>query len=152
MKKINIVILDSRIGNIIPIPKYETKGSAGLDLRSSFKEKVVLLPNKTVLSPTGIAIYIKESTTTAIILPRSGLGHKNGLVLGNSIGLLDSDYQGELMISLWNRSKKPFSIIPGMRIAQLVFLPVIRVEFEIVNKFDSSTKRGKKGFGHTGKK
>ncbi|CAL4325398.1 Deoxyuridine 5'-triphosphate nucleotidohydrolase [Buchnera aphidicola (Mindarus abietinus)] len=152
MKKINVIILDSRIGKTIPIPKYETKGSAGLDLRSSFKKEVILLPNKTILSPTGIAIYIKESLITAIILPRSGLGHKNGLVLGNSIGLLDSDYQGELKISLWNRSKKSFSITPGMRIAQLVFLPIIKVKFKIISKFNNITERGNKGFGHTGEK
>ncbi|WP_343153606.1 dUTP diphosphatase [Buchnera aphidicola (Mindarus keteleerifoliae)] len=152
MKKISFIILDSRIGKTIPIPKYATKGSAGLDIRSSLKEEKILLPDENILSPTGIALYIQDSTIAGCILPRSGLGHKYGLVLGNSVGLLDSDYQGELMVSLWNRSKRSFIVFPGMRIAQLVFFPIKRIKLKVVNKFSNVTKRGNKGFGHTGQR
>lgn len=149
IKKIDIKILDSRIGNQIPFPRYSTYGSAGLDLSACIKEKELLLsPNMTKLLPTGIAIYLKDSNLTALILPRSGLGHYKGIVLGNLTGLIDSDYQGELKISVWNRSNKDFIIYPGDRIAQLVIVPIIKVEFNIVNGF-LKTKRNENGFGHS---
>ncbi|WP_261788374.1 dUTP diphosphatase [Buchnera aphidicola] len=150
MYKIKIKILNSCINkkNFL-LPKYATSGSSGLDLRASIKEKILLIANDVILIPTGIAIYIENPYITALILPRSGLGHKNGIILGNSVGLIDSDYQGELMISLWNRSKKNFYINPNDRIAQLVFVPIIRPNFYIVNNF-KKTLRSKKGFGHSG--
>ena len=150
MKKINIKILDSRLGVIFPFLKYATKGSSALDLIACLKHKTELLSLQTILLPTGIAIHIANPNITAMILPRSGLGHKFGIVLGNLIGLLDSDYQGQIMVSLWNRSSEKYYISPGDRIAQIVFVPILRPEFNIVNNFTIHTDRGKKGFGHSG--
>ena len=150
MKKIELKILDPRIGKEIPLPSYATKGSAGVDLRACLDEKLVLEPGQTKLIPTGIAIHIKDTGMAATILPRSGLGHKHGIVLGNLVGLIDSDYQGQLFISCWNRGHTTFEIESGDRIAQLIFVPVIQAEFDIVTDFDQSD-RGDGGFGHTGK-
>lgn len=149
MNKVKIKILDPRIGQAFPLPYYITPGSAGMDLRACLKEAVTLSPGKTLLIPTGLAIHIDDSTIAATILPRSGLGHKHGIVLGNLIGLIDSDYQGEILISCWNRGQETFTIQPGERIAQLVFLPVIQVEWAVVESFEETT-RGEGGFGHTG--
>ncbi|CRK85994.1 Deoxyuridine 5'-triphosphate nucleotidohydrolase [Candidatus Providencia siddallii] len=149
MKKIDLKILDEFIGKKIPLPNYFTTGSAGLDLYACINKSINLKSNQTELIPTGISIHINDKQLAAIILPRSGLGHNNGIILGNSIGLIDSDYQGQLMISLWNRSKKQFTINPGSRVAQLVFINIIQIEFNIVNNFET-TKRGIKGFGHSG--
>ncbi|WMY94865.1 MAG: dUTP diphosphatase [Arsenophonus sp.] len=148
-KKINIKILDVRAGNMFPLPSYTTEGSAGLDLRACISKVFYLKPGKTELLPTGLAVHIADKQLTAIILPRSGLGHKHGVVLGNLIGLIDSDYQGELMISVWNRGKKTFTIKPGARLAQMVFVPIVQVEFIIVEKF-KKTERNINGFGHSG--
>jgi dUTP pyrophosphatase len=150
MKKIAIKILDSKIGNTIPLPTYATSGSAGLDLRACLEEPLPLNPNEVVLIPTGLAIYIENPNYAAMILPRSGLGHKQGIVLGNLVGLIDSDYQGELKISCWNRGRDLFTIQPGERIAQLMIVPVVQAEFEVVSSFDVS-QRGEGGFGHSGK-
>jgi dUTP pyrophosphatase len=150
MKKINIKILDSRLGTVFPFLQYATKGSSALDLIACLKHKTELSSLQTMLLPTGIAIHIANPSVTAMILPRSGLGHKFGIVLGNLIGLLDSDYQGQIMISLWNRSKVKYCISPGDRIAQIVFVPIIRPELNIVNDFTMYTDRGEKGFGHSG--
>ena len=150
MKKIDVKILDTRLGNEFPLPTYATEGSAGLDLRALTQEKIVLQPGETQLIPTGVSIYIGDPNLAAVILPRSGLGHKHGIVLGNLVGLIDSDYQGPLMISAWNRSQQPFTIEVGDRIAQLVFVPVVQAEFNIVTDFEQ-TERGSGGFGHTGK-
>lgn len=153
MKKthaIEVKILDIRIGTEFPLPKYETCDSAGLDLRACLDEPFVLEAGKTHLIPTGIAIHIGNPHLAAVILPRSGLGHKHGIVLGNLVGLIDADYQGPLMISCWNRSANPYIITPGDRIAQLVFLPIVRAEFDIVDEF-KLTDRGTGGFGHSGK-
>ncbi|BFQ94627.1 dUTP diphosphatase [Gallibacterium anatis] len=150
MKKIDVKILDTRLGNEFPLPTYATEGSAGLDLRALTQEKIVLQPGETQLIPTGLSIYIGDPNLAAVILPRSGLGHKHGIVLGNLVGLIDSDYQGPLMISAWNRSQQPFTIEVGDRIAQLVFVPVVQAEFNIVTDFEQ-TERGSGGFGHTGK-
>jgi len=141
--------LDSRLGSVFPIPSYATDGSAGLDLRACLKEVVQLLPNQTELISTGLAIHIAQADLAAVILPRSGLGHKHGIVLGNLVGLIDSDYQGELFISCWNRGQTSFAIQPGDRIAQLVFVPVVKTQFNIVSEF-SETERGQGGFGHSG--
>jgi dUTP pyrophosphatase len=149
MQKIKLKILDSRIGKEIPLPSYATEGSAGLDLRACIKEDQVIEPGQTILVPTGIAIHIADPGYAATILPRSGLGHKHGIVLGNLVGLIDSDYQGELMVSCWNRSHEPFTLTVGLRLAQLVIVPVARAAFQIVEDF-SSSKRGEGGFGHTG--
>jgi dUTP pyrophosphatase len=148
-KKIQLKILDERIGTEYPLPSYGTPGSAGIDLRAIIDEPLSLAPGQTELIPTGISIYIADPNIAATILPRSGLGHKHGIVLGNLVGLIDSDYQGPLMISCWNRSNTVFSIMPGDRIAQLVFLPVIQVDFESVPDYTRS-QRGEGGFGHTG--
>lgn len=150
MKKIDIKILDPRLGNEFPLPNYATSGSAGLDLRALPDTQIQLQPGETQLIPTGLSIYIADPTLAAVILPRSGLGHKNGIVLGNLVGLIDSDYQGPLMVSLWNRSNTPFTVEIGDRIAQLVFVPVIQAAFNIVNEFEQSL-RGEGGFGHSGK-
>lgn len=147
---IQLKILDPLIGDKFPLPQYATDGSAGLDLYACIKEKVVISPNETILIPTGLAIYMADPRVAAIVLPRSGLGHKHGIVLGNLVGLVDSDYQGPLMISCWNRSDKPFEILPGERLAQLVIVPILRASFEIVDEF-TATKRGVNGFGHTGR-
>lgn len=149
MQKISLKIIDPRIGNDIPLPAYATDGSAGLDLRACLTEDTVLSPGETILIPTGMAIHINDPELAAVIVPRSGLGHRHGIVLGNLIGLIDSDYQGELMVSCWNRSQTPFTIEVGTRIAQLVFVPVMRVGFQVVDSFES-TLRGEGGFGHTG--
>ena len=150
MKQIDLKILDSRIGNEFPLPAYATEGSAGLDLRAMINEPLTVKAGETVLIPTGISIYIADPNLAAVILPRSGLGHKNGIVLGNLVGLIDSDYQGPLMVSLWNRSKEDFTVNVGDRIAQLVFVPVVQASFNIVQEFEQ-TDRGEGGFGHSGK-
>lgn len=149
-KKIDLKVLDSRIGNQFPLPAYATEGSAGLDLRACLDEALTVEPDQTHLVPTGLAIHINDPGLAATILPRSGLGHKHGIVLGNLVGLIDSDYQGQLMVSVWNRGQDTFTIEPGDRIAQLVFVPVVQAEFNIVEDFDA-TQRGEGGFGHSGK-
>jgi dUTP pyrophosphatase len=150
MKKIEMKILNPKVGKEIPLPTYATEGSAGVDLRACLDEKLILEPGQTELIPTGIAIHIQDENIAATILPRSGLGHKHGIVLGNLVGLIDSDYQGQLFISCWNRGNTTFEIESGDRIAQLVFLPVIQATFDIVEEFDQSD-RGEGGFGHSGK-
>jgi dUTP pyrophosphatase len=150
MKNIEVKILNLKIGKEIPLPSYATEGSAGVDLRACLDEKLVLEPGQTELIPTGIAIHIQDKNLAATILPRSGLGHKHGIVLGNLVGLIDSDYQGQLFISCWNRGNTTFEIESGDRIAQLVFLPVVQAQFEIVEDFNQSD-RGEGGFGHSGK-
>lgn len=147
---IEVKILDPRIGTEFPLPKYETADSAGLDLRACLDQPLELAPGSTHLIPTGIAIHIGNPHLAAVILPRSGLGHKSGIVLGNLVGLIDADYQGPLMISCWNRGQNLYTIAPGDRIAQLVFLPIVRANFELVEEF-KSTQRGAGGFGHSGK-
>lgn len=149
-KKIDLKILDDRIGNQFPLPAYATEGSAGLDLRACLDGDLIVEPGQTHLVPTGLAIHINDPSLAATILPRSGLGHKHGIVLGNLVGLIDSDYQGQLMVSVWNRGQDTFTIEPGDRIAQLMFVPVIQAEFNIVADFDT-TERGEGGFGHSGR-
>ncbi|MCE2593984.1 dUTP diphosphatase [Motilimonas cestriensis] len=150
MKQIELKILDPRIGNEFPLPAYATPGSAGMDLRACLDQAVTLAPGDTQLLPTGLAIHINDTGLAATILPRSGLGHKHGIVLGNLVGLIDSDYQGQLMVSCWNRGNTTFVVEPGERIAQLVFVPVVQAQFEIVDEFDGS-ERGEGGFGHSGR-
>jgi dUTP pyrophosphatase len=150
MKQIELKILDPRIGNEFPLPEHATAGSAGMDLRACIDEPLTIKAGETQLIPTGIAIHIADPKLAATILPRSGLGHKHGIVLGNLVGLIDSDYQGPLMVSCWNRSNEPFTLAPGERLAQLVFIPVVQATFEIVDSFDCS-ERGEGGFGHSGK-
>ena len=150
LKAIQLKILDSRIGDTIPLPTYATEGSAGLDLRVCINEPIQIAAQETVLLPTGLSMYIADPHLAAVILPRSGLGHKNGIVLGNLVGLIDSDYQGELKISCWNRGQEHFTVNPGERIAQLVFVPVVQASFEIVDTFSESS-RGKGGFGSSGR-
>ncbi|CAM3061643.1 MULTISPECIES: dUTP diphosphatase [Moritella] len=150
MKQIEVKILNPRVGKEFPLPSYATPGSAGLDLRACLEQPLTVNPGETHLIPTGIAIHIADPTMAATILPRSGLGHKHGIVLGNLVGLIDSDYQGELMISCWNRGQDSFSIQPGDRIAQMMIVPVIQAQLTIVEEFDSS-ERGEGGFGHSGK-
>jgi dUTP pyrophosphatase len=149
MHALQAKILDPRIGRDFPLPEYATPGSAGLDLRAMLTEDRVLEPGQTVLIPTGLSIYVGDPGLAALILPRSGLGHKHGIVLGNLVGLIDSDYQGELMVSCWNRGQTPFTITIGERIAQLVLVPVVQARFELVEDFDES-QRGAGGFGHSG--
>ncbi len=149
MHKIQLKILDPRIGRDFPLPEYATPGSAGLDLRACIDEALTLEPGQTELVPTGIAIHIGDPSLAAVILPRSGLGHKHGIVLGNLVGLIDSDYQGQLFVSTWNRGDTPFTLNPGERLAQLVFVPVVQAGFEVVDEFDAS-ERGEGGFGHSG--
>ncbi len=149
MKQIQLQILDPRVGTEFPLPAYATEGAAGMDLRACLDAPLSLAPGDTQLIPTGIAIHIGDPTLAAVLLPRSGLGHKHGIVLGNLTGLIDSDYQGQLFVSCWNRSQAPFTIAPGDRIAQMVFVPVVQVGFEVVEGFDESA-RGEGGFGHTG--
>ncbi len=149
-QKLQIKILDPKIGKEIPLPHYATDGSAGMDLRACLDESVVLEPGQTELIPTGIAIYIEDPSLAATILPRSGLGHKHGIVLGNLVGLIDSDYQGQLFVSAWNRGNSTFVIEPSERIAQLVLLPVVQAEFDIVEDF-TETERGEGGFGSSGR-
>jgi dUTP pyrophosphatase len=146
---VQLKILDSRIGQEIPLPTYATQGSAGMDLRACLSEAKVLEPGETALIPTGIAIHIGDPGFAATLLPRSGLGHKHGIVLGNLVGLIDSDYQGQLMVSCWNRGHQTFTIEVGERIAQMVILPVVQAQFKVVDEFDA-TERGEGGFGSTG--
>ena len=149
-RSVELKILNPRIGTDLPLPKRATSGSAGLDLRACIDQAIDLPPGATELIPTGIAIHLADPGLAAVIVPRSGLGHRHGIVLGNLVGLIDSDYQGELLISCWNRGQKPFRIEPGERIAQLVVVPVVQVEFEVVESFEQS-RRGAGGFGHTGR-
>ncbi len=150
MSKIKLKIMDPRIGGEYPIPKPATAGSAGVDLRACLDEPLSLEPGQTELIPTGIAIHLDDPGLAAVLLPRSGLGHKHGIVLGNLTGLIDSDYQGQIFVSCWNRGLKPFTIEPGERIAQMVILPIVHAEFEVVEEFVEST-RGAGGFGHSGR-
>lgn len=150
MHNLQVKCLDARLGNEIPMPTYATEGSAGLDLRACLDEPLVLKPGQTELIKTGLSIYIEDPSLAAMILPRSGLGHKHGIVLGNLVGLIDSDYQGELMVSCWNRGQTEFSINVGERIAQLVLVPVVQAEFKLVDEFEQSA-RGEGGFGHSGR-
>ena len=147
--QIRLRILDSRLGREFPLPEYATAGSAGVDLRACIDEPLAVAPGQTVLVPTGMAIHIADPKLAAVILPRPGLGHKHGIVLGNLVGLIDSDYQGELMVSCWNRGQTAFSIAVGERIAQLVLVPVVQAHFELVEEFGES-QRGAGGFGHSG--
>ena len=149
MRSIDLKILDPRLGDTIPLPHYATDGSAGLDMRAVIDEVVTVGPGETVLIPTGLAIHIGDPGLAAVLLPRSGLGHKHGLVLGNLTGLIDSDYQGQVFISCWNRSSKSYEIQPGERIAQMLFVPVEQVQFNVVEDFEDS-ERGAGGFGHSG--
>lgn len=148
---IELKILDSRIGSEFPLPAYATLGSAGMDLRAMIDTTMTIAPGETQLIPTGISIHVADPGLAAVILPRSGLGHKHGIVLGNLVGLIDSDYQGPLMVSCWNRSDTPFTLEIGDRLAQLVFVPVVQAQFKLVDEFDSSD-RGEGGFGHSGTK
>lgn len=148
-RKIQVKILDSRIGDTFPLPQYATTGSAGMDLRACLDEAMIIEPGQTHLIPTGMAIHIGDPQLAAVILPRSGLGHKHGIVLGNLVGLIDSDYQGQLFVSCWNRGDRAFTVEVGERIAQLVFVPVVQAQFEVVNDFDLSD-RADGGFGHSG--
>ena len=148
--KLQYRVLDSRLGDSIPLPHYATDGSAWLDLRAMVKAPLLLEPGQTELLPTGMAIHISDPGYAGMILPRSGLGHKHGIVLGNLVGLIDSDYQGELMVSCWNRGAQPFTVEPGERIAQLVIVPVMQVQLEQVEAFTNS-ERGSGGFGHSGR-
>ena len=152
LKNIEVKILDNRIGTEYPLPAYATDGAAGLDLRACIDAPLTLNPGDSQLIPTGMAIHIADQHMAGIILPRSGLGHKNGIILGNSVGLIDSDYQGPLMVSCWNRSQTAYTIQPGDRIAQLVIIPIIHATFEIVNEFANNSARGEGGFGSSGKK
>jgi dUTP pyrophosphatase len=149
MHALQAKILDPRLGSDYPLPSYATPGSAGLDLRAMLQEDVILEPGQTMLIPTGLSVYIGDPGLAALILPRSGLGHKHGIVLGNLVGLIDSDYQGELMVSCWNRGQTAFKLAVGERIAQLVLVPVVQAHFELVEHFDES-QRGTGGFGHSG--
>ena len=148
--KVDLKILDERLGNSIPMPTYATLGSAGLDLRACLDEPLLIRPGETHLIPTGMAIHLEDPGYAAMLLPRSGLGHKHGIVLGNLVGLIDSDYQGQLMVSVWNRGQTEFTVEIGERISQMVIVPVVQPEFNIVDSFDSS-ERGEGGFGSTGK-
>jgi dUTP pyrophosphatase len=150
MKKLQVKILDPRIGSDFPLPAYATAGSAGLDLRACLDAPVTLEPGQTELLPTGLAIYIEDPSLCAMILPRSGLGHKHGIVLGNLVGLIDSDYQGQLFVSCWNRGQTTFVVEPGERIAQLVLVPVVQADFEVVDEFHAS-ERADGGFGSSGR-
>lgn len=149
--KVQVKVLDPRLGSEWPMPNYATTGSAGLDLRACVETPLVIEPGQTVLIKTGMAIYIEDTNYAGLILPRSGLGHKHGIVLGNLVGLIDSDYQGELMVSVWNRSQTAFTLEPGERLAQYVLVPVMQAQFDIVDDFVASD-RGAGGFGHTGQK
>ena len=149
MKPVQIKILDPRLGTEFPLPDYATEGSAGLDLRACVDHPLAVAPGETQLIPTGFAMHMQDTGLAAVILPRSGLGHKHGIVLGNLVGLIDSDYQGQVFVSCWNRSDTTFKIEPGARIAQLVFLPVIKAHWERVADFETSDRAGG-GFGHTG--
>jgi dUTP pyrophosphatase len=150
MRKIQIKILDERLGRDIPLPEYATHGSAGLDLRACIESPLLLQPGETRLIPAGLAIHIEDPNLAAVLLPRSGLGHKHGIVLGNLVGLIDSDYQGQVFVSCWNRGDRPYEIQIGDRLAQMVFIPIEQVEFERVEEFAES-RRAEGGFGHTGR-
>ena len=150
MRKIQIKILDERLGRDIPLPEYATHGSAGLDLRACIESPLLLQPGESRLIPAGLAIHIEDPNLAAVLLPRSGLGHKHGIVLGNLVGLIDSDYQGQVFVSCWNRGDQPYEIQIGDRLAQMVFIPVEQVEFERVEDFAES-RRAEGGFGHTGR-
>ena len=150
MHKIQLRVLDERLGREFPMPHYATDGAAGMDMRACVEEALEIAPGDTHLIPTGIAMHIEESGLAAMLLPRSGLGHKHGIVLGNLVGLIDSDYQGQVYISAWNRGKESFTLQPGERIAQMVIVPVVHAEFEVVEEFTAS-ERGEGGFGHTGR-
>ncbi len=147
---LQVKILDDRVGSRFPLPHYATPGSAGLDLRACLDVPLVLEPGQTQLIPTGIAIHLDDPGLAAVLLPRSGLGHKHGIVLGNLVGLIDSDYQGQVMVSCWNRGQTAFTVEPGERIAQMVIVPVVQVEFEVVGEFTES-HRGTGGFGSSGR-
>ena len=149
-RPLKVRVLDARLGAECPLPAYATAGSAGLDLRAMVEAPLVIEPGATHLLPTGLSIWVEDPGLAAVILPRSGLGHKHGIVLGNLVGLIDSDYQGPLMVSCWNRGVTPFTVAPGERIAQLVVVPVVQVELEVVTEF-AATDRGAGGFGHTGR-
>ena len=149
MHALQAKILDPRIGTDFPLPQYATPGSAGLDLRAMLNQDIVIKPGETVLIPTGLSVYIGDPNLAALILPRSGMGHKHGIVLGNLVGLIDSDYQGPLMVSCWNRGQTDFTMTVGERLAQLVLVPVVQAHFELVEEFDAS-QRGAGGFGHSG--
>jgi dUTP pyrophosphatase len=149
-RPLKVRVLDARLGNEFPLPAYATAGSAGLDLRAMVEAPLVIEPGATHLLPTGLSIWVEDPGLAAVILPRSGLGHKHGIVLGNLVGLIDSDYQGPLMVSCWNRGDTPFTVAPGERIAQLVVVPVVQVGLEVVTEF-TATDRGAGGFGHTGR-
>jgi dUTP pyrophosphatase len=150
MRKLQVRILDPRVGRDIALPERATAGSAGLDLRACLDAPLLLEPGQTHLVPTGIAIHLDDAGLAAVLLPRSGLGHRHGIVLGNLVGLIDSDYQGQVMVSVWNRGDHPFTIEPGDRIAQMIVVPVVQVEFEVVADFEA-TKRGAGGFGSSGR-
>ena len=150
MQPIRLRILDPRLGSEFPLPAYATEGSAGVDLRACLDGPLTLAPGDTALIPSGMAIHIGDPGLAAVLLPRSGLGHKHGIVLGNLLGLIDSDYQGEVLISVWNRGSEPFDIRPGERIAQMILVPVVQARFEIVESFEQS-RRGAGGFGHSGR-
>lgn len=149
-RRLQIRVLDARIGRDYPLPQYATEGSAGVDLRACIDAPLELKPGDTQLIPSGIAIYLQDPGYAAIVLPRSGLGHKHGIVLGNLVGLIDSDYQGQIFVSCWNRGQSAFTIQPGERVAQLVVVPVAQVEFDVVNEF-AATERGAGGFGSSGR-
>jgi dUTP pyrophosphatase len=149
-RPLKVRILDARIGKEFPLPAYATAGSAGMDLRACLDAPLVLEPGRAELLPTGLSIYVEDPGLAAVILPRSGLGHKHGIVLGNLVGLIDSDYQGQLMVSVWNRASAAFTVQPGERIAQLVVVPVVQVELQVVDDFAASA-RGAGGFGHSGR-
>ena len=150
LTQLEVKIMDSRLGGEWPLPAYATPGSAGMDLRACINEALVLEPGQTKLLPTGMAIHVADPGLCAMLLPRSGLGHKHGVVLGNLVGLIDSDYQGQLMVSCWNRGNSSFTIEPGERIAQMVLIPVVQAEFKVVEEFNES-ERGAGGFGHSGR-
>ena len=150
LRRLQIKILDPRVGRELPLPQYATAGSAGLDLRACLDAPLTLAPGRAELIPTGLAIHLEDPGLAAVILPRSGLGHRHGIVLGNLVGLIDSDYQGEVKISCWNRGSEPYTISPGERIAQLVVVPVVQVQMEVVAEFTASD-RGAGGFGHSGR-
>jgi dUTP pyrophosphatase len=150
MRAVELKIIDPRLGAELPLPQYATEGAAGLDLRACLDAPLTLAPGEVALIGTGFAMHIADPGLAAVLLPRSGLGHKHGIVLGNLVGLIDSDYQGEVKVSCWNRGAAPFTIAPGERIAQLVLVPVVRARFEVVRDF-TPTARGDGGFGHTGR-
>jgi dUTP pyrophosphatase len=150
MRSLKVRVLDPRLGRDFPLPAYATSGSAGLDLRACLDAPLALAPGRAELIPTGLAIHLDDPGLAAVLLPRSGLGHKHGVVLGNLVGLIDSDYQGQVMVSTWNRSSEPFVVQPGERIAQLVVVPVVQVRLEVVESFEE-TARGAGGFGSSGR-